>query len=278
MSTADSNPPITRWLRVFIFFALFVLVVSGIGVFFLPGAVRPIWPWELPPFNAAFIGAIYLASVPAIGMLAVSARWAPARLVLWMLASFTGIGLTMTLLNLGRFDFGNWVTWLWCFIYVSLSTTSALYLWLQRRQPPPRAVAIPLGWRIYLLAQSVVLGLYGIGQFITPPAVSGFWPWGIDALHGRLYSGVFVAAALGGWIVVRGAARSELLALALTQGGMALLAVAGLLLVDAGVHRVNWSAPGTWLWIGAFAVLGGAGAGLVGLWWRTRQIETPAVG
>jgi hypothetical protein len=265
MSAADSNPPITLWLRVFTFFVLLVLIVSGIGVFFLPGTVRPIWPWELPPFNAAFIGAIYLSSVPAIGMMAFSGRWFPSRVVLMMLVTFTGIGLIMSLLNLSHFQFQNWITWLWFFIYVSLSTNSAVHLWLYRHMPPPPPIAIPAAWRAYLLGQSVVLGLYGLGQFVAPTVVSTFWPWAIDSLHGRLYSGAFAAAAVGGVVVLRGAARSELLALILTQTGMALLSVGGLVLVDNTVHRVDWSAPGTWVWIGAFVVLAAAGLGMLRL-------------
>jgi hypothetical protein len=61
---------------------------------------------------------------------------------------------------------------------------------------------------------------------------------------------------------------------ALSQIGFGLLAVGGVLLIDSSVHRVNWSAPGLWVWIGACAVLAGVGVGL--LWHGRRLQSTPA--
>lgn len=267
---SNENPPITLFLRLFTLFEVVVLVVAGVGVFFLADVTRPIWPWDIPPFNAAFIGAIYLASVPAIGMLALIGRWAPARLVLAMLLTFTGIGLVASVLNLGDFQFQRWTAWFWFFLYISLPINSVIHLWLYRRRPPAQPISIPAAWRYYLLVQGFVLILYGVGQFVVPLALSSFWPWKIDAFHGQLYSGAFVATAVGGVLISRWAARLEFLAQGLSQIRFGLFAVGGLVLVDATAHRVNWSALGTWAWIGGFTVLTGAGLGM--LWhWRTMQ-------
>jgi hypothetical protein len=59
--------------------------------------------------------------------------------------------------------------------------------------------------------------------------------------------------------------------LGLTQAVGGALAVAGLLLVDAAVHRVNWSQPGTWFWIGISTV-----TLIIGIWmmWQGRQLST----
>jgi hypothetical protein len=37
-------------------------------------------------------------------------------------------------------------------------------------------------------------------------------------------------------------------------------AIAGLLVVDADVHAVDWSSAGTWAWIAIFAAVAGCGA------------------
>ncbi len=264
---SQNNPPISLFLRLFTLFELFFLVTAGVGLFFLPDLIRPIWPWDIPPFNAAFIGVIYLASVPAIGMLALVGRWAPARTVLPMLMTFTGIGIISSLLNLNGFQFGRWATWLWFFIYTSLPLNSAVHLWIYRKQSPAQPIATSSVWRVFLWAQGIMMIIYGLGQFVAPVVVSAFWPWKIDAFHGQLYSGAFIATGIGGLLISRQAARSEFLAQALSQIGFGLLAVAGLLLGDSTVHRVDWGTVGTWVWIGGFALM--AIAGLAMLWrWR----------
>jgi len=173
---ADQNPPVSSFLRFFTLFELVVLAAAGAGLFFFSAIIRPIWPWDISPFNAAFIGAIYLASVPAIGTLALVGRWAPGRVVLPMLLTFTGIGLVATLLSPEIFQYQRWTTWLWFFIYIALPVNSAVHLWIYRRQAPALAVPTPTSWRTYLLAQGAVLILYGLIQFVAPVAASAFWP------------------------------------------------------------------------------------------------------
>lgn len=270
MSTSQSNPPVSSFLRFFTIFEVIVLIVTGGGAFFLPDVIRPIWPWEIRPFNLAFIGAIYLASLVSIAMMAVVGRWAPARVVLWMLLTFTGIALIASLLNLSQFHLQSWATWVWILLYIALPLDSAIHLWLYRNMPPAPAVAIPAGWRYFLLAQSAVLGVYGLGQFFLPGIFSAFWPWTFDAFHSQIYSGTFLSTAVGGLLVARGAARSEILALSFPEIGIALFGIGGLALVDASVHRVDWAAPGTWAWIGMLAVMGGAGLAMLRWWQRAR--------
>lgn len=264
---ANQNPSISLFLRLFTLFELFFLITAGAGLFLLPDVIRPIWPWDIPPFNAAFIGVIYLASVPAIALVALMGRWAPARLVLPMLLTFTGVGFISSLLNLGGFQFGRWATWMWFFIYSTLSLNSAIHLWIYRKQPTAQPAVTSSAWRLVLWVQAVLLIGYGLGQFFAPVVVSAFWPWKIDAFHGQLYSGAFVALGVGGLLISRQAARVEFLAQALSQLGFGVLAIVGLLLVDSSVHRVDWVALGTWAWIGGCAMI--AIAGLAMLWpWR----------
>ena len=48
-----------------------------------------------------------------------------------------------------------------------------------------------------------------------------------------------------------------------TQVVSGTFAVLGLLLVDANLHRVDWSAPGTWLWIGLCVAIALVGVALL---------------
>jgi hypothetical protein len=260
---SNDNPSVSRFLRLFTLTELCILVIGGTALYFLGGLVRPIWAWDIPPFNLNFIGAIYLSSIPAIATLSLMGRWAPARIVLPMLMIFTGVAMIGTLLNAGALYPQRWTTWVWLVIYGALPINSAIHLWLYRRWPQALPAPTPAVWRYYLWGQAVVLILYGLGQFFAPVAFSGFWPWKVDAFHGQLYSGVFISLGTGAWLISRQAARIEVLVAALSQLGFGLWAIGGMLLIDSSVHRVNWPAPGLWVWIGACAVIAGAGLGLL---------------
>jgi ABC-type nickel/cobalt efflux system permease component RcnA len=49
----------------------------------------------------------------------------------------------------------------------------------------------------------------------------------------------------------------------LTQIVGAGIAIVGLVIIDNQVDKIDWSASGTWLWIGSFAIILLTGAGLI---------------
>lgn len=250
---------ISGFLRGFTAFEWVVLVLAGAGAFFAPMQMRSLWPWDIGPFNAAFIGAIYLASVPAIGMVAWKGNWSPLRIVLPMQLAFTGFGLLASVLHSGLFMPERWTTWVWWFLYVSLPMNAAFHLWLYRGREPAGEVMLPAALQRVLRVVAVLLALYFVALLVAPQAASRFWPWPIDALHGRLYSGAFLALAVGNWLLLRRSASWDVIAHALALLSLGVLGIVGVLVVDAAVARVVWSAAGTWVWMiafGGFAALG----------------------
>src|SRR5689334_1775020 len=93
----ETNPPINRLLRAVTAVEALVLLVAGGGLFLLPAVLRPLWPWTLPPFNAAYLGAVYLASLTAAALVVWSGRWSPARVVVPMILLFTAAVLAVSL-------------------------------------------------------------------------------------------------------------------------------------------------------------------------------------
>ncbi|MFL5735534.1 MAG: hypothetical protein ACJ78Q_20445, partial [Chloroflexia bacterium] len=69
--------------------------------------------------------------------------------------------------------------------------------------------------------------------------------------------------ATGSLVLSRAAAPIEFLNMGVSQLAFGVLAILGLILVDASVHRVNWSSLGTWLWIAGLLVLALAGAAMI---------------
>jgi hypothetical protein len=277
MKTQENNPtiaPLLRWMYVLII----IVVLAGAGLFFVPEVLAPRWPWPLAPFNARFLGSIYLAELIILAITVVVNRWAPARLVLPASFVFAGLVTLVSLLYLDRFDFQKWTAWAWFVLYALPMIGFAYYLWLYRGLPPAVPTPAPPLWRTYLLAQGVAAGLYGAGLLVAPDGFSFFWPWKIDNFHARLYSSVFFVIAAGTLALWRAAAPIEFFTLGISQAALGLFAILGLAIVDASVHRVDWSSPDTWLWLAGFAGLLLAGGAM--MWWSfltsRARVEAPA--
>jgi hypothetical protein len=264
MKTQDNNPTIAPTLRWTYVFSCLLLFAAG-SMYFIPEFVVSRWPWPLAPFNARFLGTVYLVELIGAVIVVVTNRWAPTRLVLPVSFIFSGGVTLVSFLYLDRFDYQKPATWVWFVAYILGTAVFGFYLWSYRSLPPADPTPVPSPWRAYLLVQGVVLVLYGVGMFLAPAAFSSFWPWKIDDFHAQIYSPIFVALGAGSLVMSRAGARIEFLTLGVTQAVFGSLAILGLVIVDASARRVDWSSPDTWLWVAGFAVLFVAGVAMV--WW-----------
>lgn len=265
MRLNNQNPSLSPLVRVFFGVVALVLTI-GLVLFFAPDLVARRWPWPLTPFNTRFLGAFYSAEMMTIMVMLGVNRWAPGRLVFWMALVFTVIVSIVSLLYFGQFNPQRRATWTWFILYIGSALISAFFLWWYGRWSVPGSAVPPSGLgRIYLQVEGALLGGYGLGLLLAPAIFSTFWPWKIDDFHGQIYSAIFLTGAVGTFILSRTAAPVELLTMGLTQVTLGLLAIVGMIMVDASVHKIGWSLPGTWVWLGLFALLFIAGLGK--LWW-----------
>lgn len=260
---ASDNPVLPAGLRVFSAFVILVLLV-GAGLFFAPDLVKPRWPWKLTPFNARFLGSFYIAELVAMAALLAWNRWSPARMILIMAFVFTLVVSVASAMHAGQFSFERKNGWLWFIVYLASVLISAGFLWQARDNPPVAAAPAAAGRRGWFLAEALVLGLYGFALLVAPTVAAGFWPWPIDVFHAQVYSAIFITAAAGAWLLSRHAPREELVALGAAQLTLGALAVVGLVLTDAAVRRIDWTAPGTWLWIALFGLIAASGLVKIG--------------
>ena len=250
---ADSaNPRVPAHLLLSMIVEAGVLAGAGIVLFFAPGPAHDIWGWELTPFNTRFLAAVYFASLVAVAALILVRRSAPARLVVPMVFVFTAVVLVVSLVYVSDFTWERPVTWAWFLIFVSVPADAAYFLWKSRRAHVPVSRPVARRVRLGLLAVAAAGAGYGIGLLSAPGTMTSFWPWPIDAFHGRLYSAVFFTLAVGAAVVARGAAPVELATLGFTWAVLGVAQPIGLLVVDADTNRVDWTRAGTWGWIAIF--------------------------
>jgi hypothetical protein len=262
MPNQSANPDLPVVFRWLVIVEAGVLAVAGIIPFFFPETALDEMPWESGPFNVRFIGAVYLSSLTAVLVWLSSFRWAPGRVALAMLSVFTSLVLVVSLADADRFDSVKLTTWIWFVLYVAIPIAS-VYVYLRyRRLPPVDPNPTPAAWRAYLLAAAAVFGAYGIGLLVAPSTLIEFWPWEVDAFHARLYSAIFVTLAVAAFTISRVAASIELLLVGLTQVVLGAFSILGLLIVNGSEDTVDWAALGTWVWVGAFAVILASGISL----------------
>jgi hypothetical protein len=257
MPTSD-NPRFPAALRLFSVGVIIVLIV-GAGLFFAPALVKLRWPWAVTPFNARFLGGFYTAEMVVMAALLFWNRWSPGRLVLVMAFIFTVTVSVASFINLGYFNFERKAPWLWFLVYLASVAVSGVFLWRARARPSAKGAMLNPAWRGYMPVESAILGLYGVGLLLFPLTFSGFWPWPIDAFHAQVYSAIFLAGAGGTYLVWRNAPREELLVLGLAQFLVGLLAILGLVITDAAVHRIDWTTTGTLCWLALFGWIGISG-------------------
>ena len=268
----SNNPLIPRPLFI-TFIAVAVILTAGASLFFNPGLFGPHWPWLLKPFHARFLGALYTAEFVTVLFTVIVPRWSPARLSVPQSVAFAGIVSAASFLQFSQFNFSRPIVWIWFVLYILTAAIIAYYWWPNRNLQAPERIPLSMGWRGYLLAQGFVLGIYGLGLFLLPATASAFWPWTIDAFHAQIYSAIFLTGAVGAWMLYKSASRLELMMEGLTQAAFGALSIAGLLIVDGTVHKVNWSAPGTWIWLAALAWLAVSGIAIAWRGWRP-QVES----
>lgn len=265
IDTSTKNPTIPPFLRLVTAIECTVVFMAAVSLFFLPRISSNLWPWEIPPYNSRFVGTIYLSAYIPLIIFWISNRWTPGRLVLSLIFLFTGLVMLVMLIHWESFVWSRMSTYLvfWP-LYIFLPINSALHLYRYRHVEVPVSNPMPVIWRALLFGMTLPLGAYGLGTLIAPELFTSFWPWPVDAFHGRVYASAFLTPALGcWWLAYYGETPAENLVMGLNLFAAGVLTLAGTLLTSLTVsaeRQVNWLAPGTWVFMFLFFA-----AALVGL-------------
>jgi hypothetical protein len=239
-----------------IYFAAVAILALWVGVwgYFIPAHVDVALPWLVPPLHARFLGAMYLSGTTFMLGCLFARQWAEVRVVLPMIAIWTGMLFIVSLLHLGEFNPAVPPTYVWFAAYFVYPLIAAWLAWRHRRAAPPdpaSASRLPSLVRLYLLAQGVVTTLLALALLVAPSLMTTIWPWKITPLLAQLYSAPFLAYGLGSLLLTR---RTAWLEVRIAIAAMWVFAT-GVLLASL-IHHALFSAANlsAWLWFGAFTL------------------------
>lgn len=254
---------ITQLQRLYFGCVLTLAGMIGLWGLLMPEAVLRVLPFSVPPLHARFLGSMYLSGATFMALCIAARQWLEVRLVVLMIAIWTGMLGLVSLLRLPDFDFGRVQVWVWFVAYIGFPLVAAWMAWQQRRYRGP-AVGPPLSpwlrWYFWLQGSSVTL--LALLLVLAPAAAASLWPWKITPILAQIYSAPFLAYGLGSLQAARQHTWAEVRIVV-----YATLVFALSVLTASWLHASLFS-PGaiaTWLWFGGFATasLGLALFGLV---------------
>lgn len=257
---SSALPP---WLLAMVMVSIVLLIMVGGALFCFPDLAQSRWVWPLKPYNTRFLGAIYLTSLVGLASLVLSRGVALTRLIIPMTSVFTTIVLMVSCLDLQQFNPGRRATDLWFWLYL-VDCVGITYYWGYFRSHNYLGLRrLPALWPVGLGVQSGLLGAYGLSLLLSPVAAGGAWLWPLDVFHAQLYSALFLAGAIGSALLSRRATAAEARSLGAIQVTFSSLVLLGIGLVDREVQGIKWGLLVNWAWVGAIALLGIVGLGLI---------------
>src|SRR6266508_74093 len=190
--------------KIYFFAVGFLALWVGFFGFFLPTHVDWALPWLVPPLHARFLGSMYLSGATFMALSLFARRWDEVRVVLPMIAIWTGMLFIISLFYLGEFNFATPQPWIWFGAYLAYPLI-ALWLAWQYRDVDTNLVGTPLPtWaRLYLFAQGIVATVLGLVLLFAPNFMTSVWPWKITQLLAQLYSAPFLSYGIGSLMLAR---------------------------------------------------------------------------
>jgi hypothetical protein len=224
----------------------------GYWGFFVPSDVATAIPWTVPPLHARFLGSMYLSGALMMGGCILARWWCEVRVIVPMIAIWTGFLFLVSLLHLEEFDPALTQTTVWFAAYLVYPLV-AIALAVRFRGGGPDADHpddMPAWLGPYLNVQGTILIALGLLLLLLTQQMVQAWPWKITPLLANLYAAPFLSYGTGSLLLARERAWIHIR-----------IGIAGTLLFGAGVltasiaHRALFSTEdaAAWLWFGAFA-------------------------
>ncbi len=227
------------WLHRIYFAAVGLLALRvGFAGYFTPAEIGQMIPWQVPPLHSRFLGAMYLSGLVFMVGAVLARRWCEVKVVVPMIAIWTGMLFVVSLLHRHEFDYSLRQVWVWYGAYFVYPLIAAVLAWRHRGDAsyPQTSTPLPAWARRYLNAQGAALMLAGLALLIAPTAMINVWPWKATSLLLQIYSAPFLSYGLGSLMLAR-----QHVWLEVRLGAVALFTFSGLVLAASIVHRKLFS-------------------------------------
>jgi hypothetical protein len=133
--------------KIYFFAVGFLALWVGFFGFFLPTHVDWALPWLVPPLHARFLGSMYLSGATFMVLSLLASRWDEVRVVLPMIAIWTGMLFIISLFYLSEFNFAKPQPWIWFGAYLVYPLVALWLAWQYRD-----ADRTPMGARLFVSA------------------------------------------------------------------------------------------------------------------------------
>jgi len=205
--------PLTLGQRIYLGAVAALALVVGYWCYFVPTRSAVAIPWQLPTLCATFLGAMYLSGAIFNATCMLARRWTDIRVIMPMIAMWTG-GLTIvSLFYLPLFDFTRIQVWVWFGAYIIYPLIALWQMWTHRRLSgdyPVSALSLPEGVKPYLWMQGSLMISLGLGLLFATKAMLLIWPWHTGKLMLQLYSAPLLTYGIGSFLFARQHTWSEI--------------------------------------------------------------------
>ena len=247
--------PITRGEKYYFFAVGFLAIWVGLWGYFIPGLVNWAIPWLVPPLHARFLGSMYLSGAAYMAGSLRAKRYDEVRVVMPMIAIWTGLLFIVSLFYLPEFDPAIPPTYIWFAAYFIYPLIAMRLVWKHRADRDPiEGRDLSAFARIYLIVQGIVLTVLGAALLLFTTSMVASWPWTITPLLAQIYAAPFLSYGIGSFLLARCKTWGEV-RIAL----QAMFVFAAAVLIASFLHRSLFSASELadqlWFaWFGASAV------------------------
>lgn len=190
-----THSTVTRETRFLIWLLIAVLAPVGLLLYLYPGGAQNYWAWEIAqPRTAVLVGSIYFASTFYYLVLTRQREWLLLQNSLRYLFVFAAWLLVAAMFHWQSFFPYRILTLIWLVLYyLPLMAFPILNRLQAERFGNPdddlEGRYIASGWRAWLIVRAAIYGPAAILIFIFAPEVSAAWPWPIEPVNLRMFSG-----------------------------------------------------------------------------------------
>ena len=192
--------PVTPGQRIYLGAVATLALWVGIWCYFIPTHSAQAIPWQVSIQCATFLGSMYLSGAAFNATCMFAPRWVDVRVIMPMIAMWTG-GLTIiSLFYLPLFDFTRPQVWVWFGAYILYPLIGLWLTWTHRSQShiyPLDEPALPEWTRRYLQIQGGLMITLGLSLLLITRTMLFLWPWSTGGLMLKLYSAPLLTYGIG---------------------------------------------------------------------------------